>query len=230
MSKYQNGKIYKIWDFGYNQCYVGSSCQNLKRRFTKHRNSYTSYLAGKSGFVSAYALFDEYGVENCKIELVEYYACNNKEELEAREGQIQREVDCINKRVAGRTPEQYREENREVISERKKEEYQKHREERLDKAREYRAQEGHSEKHSQYCKERYINKKDEIQIKRKEHRENNLEKVREQERQAYQRNKAVKQRPWTCECGITMCFSAKSRHLKTNKHQQYLQNQNNPQE
>ena len=121
MSKYQNGKIYKIWDFGYNQCYVGSSCQNLKRRFTKHRNSYTSYLAGKSGFVSAYALFDEYGVENCKIELVEYYACNNKEELEAREGQIQREVDCINKRVAGRTPEQYREENREVISERKKE-------------------------------------------------------------------------------------------------------------
>ena len=84
-------------------------------------NYYTWYLPGKSGFVSAYALFDEYGVENCKIELVEYYACNNKEELEAREGQIQREVDWLNKRVAGRTPEQYREENREVISERKKE-------------------------------------------------------------------------------------------------------------
>ena len=35
-------------------------------------------------------LFDEFGVENCKIEWVEDCSCNSKKDLEAREGQFQR--------------------------------------------------------------------------------------------------------------------------------------------
>ena len=72
--------------------------------------------------------------------------------------------------------------------------------------------------------------KHEINEKRREQRKLEPENIREQERQAYQRNKAVKQRPWTCKCGATMYFSSKSKHLHSSKkHQQYLQNQQNTQ-
>ena len=209
---YQNGQIYKIWDNSFSKCYIGSTIQPLSKRTDNHRTDYKKYLNGKFCYLSVFELFEEFGVENCKIEWVEDYPCKTKKELEAREGQIQRENDCVNKRIAGRNPQSY---------------YQETRETRLEKAKEYREQEGQSEKHSEYCKKRYEEKKEEINEKQRQYRKDNPEKVREQDRQAYQRNKALKQRPWTCDCGATMCFSAKSRHLKTNKHKQYLQKQNN---
>ena len=45
--------------------------------------------------------FDEYGVDNCKIELVEYCKCDAKDELQ--EGECIREPDCENKTIAGRS-------------------------------------------------------------------------------------------------------------------------------
>ena len=46
MSKYQNGKIYKIVDVGYNKTYYGSTCESLSQRMTRHRAKYTAYLKG----------------------------------------------------------------------------------------------------------------------------------------------------------------------------------------
>ena len=34
---YQNGKIYKIVDNGYNLCYYGSTCQPLSKRLSTHK-------------------------------------------------------------------------------------------------------------------------------------------------------------------------------------------------
>ena len=48
-------------------------------------------------------MFDEFGVENCKIELVEQFPCSNKDELNKREGYHIRREKCVNKFVAGRT-------------------------------------------------------------------------------------------------------------------------------
>jgi hypothetical protein len=48
-------------------------------------------------------IFDKYGVQNCKIELVENYPCNSKNELMKREGYYIQNNECINKCVAGRT-------------------------------------------------------------------------------------------------------------------------------
>ena len=56
--------------------------------------------------MSVFEVFNEYGVENCKIELVEKFSCNDKEELHAREGQHQQDCVCVNKRVAGRQRQQ----------------------------------------------------------------------------------------------------------------------------
>ena len=49
-----------------------------------------------------FEMFDEYGVDNCKIELIENTPFNSKEEHMKIEGQHIECNDCINKKVAGR--------------------------------------------------------------------------------------------------------------------------------
>ena len=122
MNKYQNGKIYKITDVAYTKCYIGSTIELLRRRMAHHKHKYKHYLSDKndtnSNSRSANSLFDEFGVENCKIELIEMYPCNSKIELEKREGEhiATNKSICVNKRVAGRTSEEWRRENRELHS------------------------------------------------------------------------------------------------------------------
>ena len=97
MNKYQNGKIYKITDIGYNKCYVGSTTENLSMRMARHRSEYRSHNDGKKlGRITVYNLFDEFGVENCKIELVEAFKCENRSELLKREGYHIQANDCVN--------------------------------------------------------------------------------------------------------------------------------------
>jgi adenylate kinase family enzyme len=61
-------------------------------------------------------LFNEFGIDNCKIELLEIYPCNSKMELEAREGYHQRLNECINKRMEGRAKKQYCQDNKDKIA------------------------------------------------------------------------------------------------------------------
>lgn len=80
-NKYQNGKIYMIWSTEGDNKYYGSTTQTLSMRMAGHRLVYK-----KGNKVSSSLLFDKYGIENCKIELVLNYPCNSKEELNKKEG------------------------------------------------------------------------------------------------------------------------------------------------
>ena len=62
MSKYQNGKIYKIVDVEYNKCYIGSTCEELSQRMARHR---AIYKRKRASYVSSFDLFDEFGLDNC---------------------------------------------------------------------------------------------------------------------------------------------------------------------
>ena len=46
-------------------------------------------------------MFEEFGLDNCKIELIENFPCNNREELHAREGYHIQQTECINKATPG---------------------------------------------------------------------------------------------------------------------------------
>ena len=101
---YANGRIYKIepiCEHDENEVYYGSTCQLLCKRMDKHRTDYKSWLNKKRDKTSSYDLFEKYGVENCKIYLVELYPCETKEELFAREGYYIKNNKCINRYVAG---------------------------------------------------------------------------------------------------------------------------------
>ena len=92
---YQHGKIYKVVDTGYNLCYYGSTVQPLSKRLCDHKMSYR--CRGKIRSCTIYKIFDEYGVDNCKIELVELYPCNSKEELQRKEGEFIKNNECVNR-------------------------------------------------------------------------------------------------------------------------------------
>jgi hypothetical protein len=137
---YQRAKIYKITDLAYTECYYGSTCQPLSKRMGSHRSNYKLYKEDKYTFTSSYILFDKYGVENCKIELVEDYECKTREELHQQEGFYIRNNPCVNKLVAGRTKKEYKKEydqdNKEKILEQSKEYYQANKEKIREKRKE----------------------------------------------------------------------------------------------
>ena len=123
-NKYQRGKIYKIVDNGYNMTYYGSTINKLCQRMALHRNKYKEFKNDTYHKYSVFDIFYKYGIENCKIELVENYPCNNKNELELREGYYIKNNDCVNKKIAGRTIKEWRQDNKKDIREKKEQYYE----------------------------------------------------------------------------------------------------------
>ena len=98
MNRYENGKIYKITDVGYNKCYIGSTCESLSKRMERHRKQYKEYIKGRmKKKTTAIDIFNEFGIENCTIELIENYPCQSKEELFKREGGHIKATECVNR-------------------------------------------------------------------------------------------------------------------------------------
>ena len=168
-NKYHNSKIYQITDIGYNKCYIGSTTEELSMRMARHRAIYKHFLKNGKKFMSSFDLFDEFGVENCKIELVEYFKCDTLQELRKREGEVIKTNECVNKYVAGITKKEYREDNRLKIKENDKLHDAENKEQR---AEYYKMNKGRVK---EFYKEYYQNNKDKILADKREYREQNKE-------------------------------------------------------
>jgi hypothetical protein len=137
MLDYSKGKIYKLWSPSKNLVYYGSTIQTLSQRLAKHKNHYKTYKNDDVNKISAHLILE---CEDYKIELLEEYPCNNKSQLDKREGEYQKNNECVNCYIAGRTL---------------KELYQDNKEEKKNKANEYRK--NNLEKRRDYDKQRYQN-------------------------------------------------------------------------
>ena len=211
-NKYAHGKIYRICDTGYNKFYYGSTVQSLAMRLGGHRSLYRLYKDGKyNKKVSVYDIFDEYGLENCKIELVEAYACENKYEMQKREGfWIQTEV-CVNKNIPTRTTKQYCIDNKEQIREQSKIYRQNNIEHVRQRNDAYRA-----------------NNVEKMREIRKNYEINNKEKMREYRTTFMREYRKTHPDMFTattsCDrCNITIRKDNKARHEKTKTHMEALQ-------
>ena len=134
INKYSLGKIYTIRHPASKKYYIGSTCQKyLSRYFNSNKSAYICGRLTKT----VNKLFD-IGVDDCYIELLENYPCNDKNELTKREGELIRlhKNNLVNKRIEGRTikeycvdnietkkkyDEQYRIDNSETIKQKRKE-------------------------------------------------------------------------------------------------------------
>ena len=127
---YKNSKVYKIWSPQGDKIYIGSTTKELLcQRMSSHRKEYRKWKKTNKQFISSYILFEEYGIENCFIELIEANACNSKDELNKLEGKYIRIFDCVNIRIEGRTKKEYHEDNREHILDCKRQYRDDHKEE-----------------------------------------------------------------------------------------------------
>ena len=183
MNRYQNGKIYKIVDAGYNKCYIGSTCEELSQRMARHRHKYQHYLNKGRKHTNVVELFDEIGVQNCKIELIENYPCESKSVLQKREGHYIKTEECVNKKIEGRTGKEYREDTKDRISERGKDWYENNKEYCAERARLKR--ELFNDKVNEQQRASYYKHQEVINERRREQYNKNKEKVNERRRQLY---------------------------------------------
>jgi hypothetical protein len=252
MPNYQQGKIYKIIPTNTDDdiCYVGSTTRPLLcQRMVEHRKGYKRWKGGKCEKTTSFELFEKYGIENCVIELIEIAPCNSKDELIRKEGQYIRLLNCVNKKIAGRTKQEYYEANRDTILKHHKEYHEANRDTILKNMKEYR--EANREKILEKKKEyheanrdtilKYQKKyreanRDTILKNMKEYCEANREKILEQKKEYYNANKDTilekkkgyyeanrekKTEKYTCICGSTIRKDCKLRHEKTLKHMNY---------
>lgn len=116
--RYKKGMIYTIRNIKDDtMIYVGSTINKLSKRLDGHKKD---YKCGKSKNCSLYKYIENNDWTDWYIELFEAYSCNNKQELNRREGEIIREIGTINKCIAGRTRQEYRDDNADKINESKK--------------------------------------------------------------------------------------------------------------
>jgi len=122
LNKFQEGKIYKIICDNFDKIYIGSTVQKLSQRLASHKANQCCH----SKKILEYP--------NVRIELIEQYPCNSKDELRGREQYYineNRDI-CINNKNAYISKEdakerdrlhliEYRRLNKDVINEKQRE-------------------------------------------------------------------------------------------------------------
>jgi hypothetical protein len=109
------GRIYCIRSHQTTKCYIGSTKQILCRRFSNHKTDYKSFLSGKRQH--SITSFEILQYDDAYIELIKETKFESTSHMKKREGQLIREMDCVNKLIAGRTNAEWREDNKEIITE-----------------------------------------------------------------------------------------------------------------
>jgi hypothetical protein len=202
MPDYSKAKLYKIWSPSTDEIYVGSTIQTLSNRMSGHRTHLKKYKAGKTHYRTSFKIL-EYG--DARIELLEKYdTCTCRDELLAREGKYIRELNCVNRCVAGRTKKQWYEDNKEAIKAKKKQYREDNKEAIKTKKKQY-----------------YVDNKEAIKAKVKEYAEKNKDKKKEYDKTRYKANNKIKVQ---CECGATINKHSLKKHQRTIKHKKLMQN------
>ncbi len=121
MVNYQNAKIYQIICNITGERYIGSTCNTFSKRLSQHK----TILKCSSKQIIERGDYDMVLIEDCP--------CDNKNQLHAHERYYIDNMDCVNNNVPGRTRNEWREVNREVLSEKDKQRYEANRESIVEK-------------------------------------------------------------------------------------------------
>jgi hypothetical protein len=190
MRDYSKGKIYTV------RCrtddtliYVGSTIETLSKRWGGHKGD-----SKRSNMLLYQAINGDW--DNWYIELYELYPCNSREELVRKEGKIIRLMGTLNFVIAGRTLNEYNEDNKE----KRAEYFKKYNEDNKEKRAEYlkKYNEDNKEHRIEVCKKWVKNNREYINEKRNQ--------------------------KMTCSCGCIINISSKGRHEKRKIHLDKINN------
>jgi hypothetical protein len=167
---YQNSKIYKLVSDLTDKIYIGSTTQPLYKRHHEH-------ISRSKKCVNKCKSIELIKLGETRIELIEDYPCERKEQLNAREGyyiKLNNDI-CVNVRLAGQTRKEYYDTHKEEINEWRKQ-----------------YDEDNKEKLSEKKKEYYEANKQKIAEREKQYREANKEKIAERMKKYREAKKANK--------------------------------------
>ncbi len=99
MSNFSNGKIYKITGGGLT--YIGSTTETIEKRLNRHK----AYLKENRNCASRNVIVHD----DCKIELLELFPCENKKQLIEREQYYLSQIENCNIKRALAEPRNYKE-------------------------------------------------------------------------------------------------------------------------
>ena len=214
-NRFHFGKIYKIIDRINGFYYLGETTSSLAKRFYEHKMDTTRLQSQK-----VYKYFNEIGFENLEIILVREVKCDNRDQLRKVENdEIEQCLDdpkCLNSYRAWTglktdDKKEYTKLYNEKFKQERRETYRKYMEENKEKLKKRR--------------EEYKEKKHLID---KKYRNNNKEKIKAILKLYYENNKqilkelALKQEK--CICGTIYTHINKARHLKSQHHLKWLNN------
>jgi hypothetical protein len=128
-NKYYNGKIYTIRSHMTDKYYIGSTCSSLYKRLYEHRSDYKRQRFN----VSSYEILK---YDDNYIELLENFKCENKNELNKREGELIRlhKDNIVNMCIPTRTRKERDNDNKDKLKDYRKQ----YRQDNKDKIKEQR--------------------------------------------------------------------------------------------
>ncbi len=212
--------FYKITSTNTDKVYVGSTKKDINDRLKQHDRDYKKYQDGKTNYITSFEILE---CKDYKIELLENKICESKEERNTLEcNYIINTPNTVNRNLPGRTPEQYRQDNKDLIDEyqrqyrqENKDYFQQYRQENKDYYQQYRQdnKEELKERHRQYRQEN----KDYYQ----QYRQDNKDYFRQYRQDNKEELNRKAKEKHNCPCGGKYTKKHKSIHEKTQKHQTY---------
>ena len=189
-NKYSKSKVYKLQDNVNFYFYIGSTCNELRKRLQQHKDhsKVKNYLNRK-----VYVYFNSIGWENVKIILIQEHNLENRQQLLREEDKII-QMNLENEKCLNTRRPFYGLEHKEQ----QKAYYEDHKDHFLQAGKEY-----------------YTKNRENIIEKCKEYRDNNKEKVSDCKKLWYEKNKHNKKytEKIICECGKKILKVSLKRHL-----------------
>ena len=207
MPDYSKGKIYTLRSYQTDEIYIGSSINTLPKRLGKHKTDHKNWKIGKQNYITSFELIK---YDDCYIELLELFPCNSKAELEKKEGEYIRSMNCVNKNIAGRTSKEYHKEWRKQNKEHHTEYNKQYYIDNIDKIKEQ-------------TKEYRIENADNIKEKNQKYQIENTDKIKEYKQEYYIKNADKLKEKCDCDCGGKYTKQHLSRHQNSKKHKEYLE-------
>jgi hypothetical protein len=218
MPDYSKGKVYAIRSYQTDSVYIGSTCQSLSMRMGGHRAYYKRHQNGHFPYVSSFEIIK---YDDAYIELLEECKCENKQQLEKREGELIRENDCVNKCIPRRTRAEHYQDNKETLKEKARQYREDNKEQIKEKNKQYR--EDNKEKIKETKKQYHQANKERIKEYNKQYHQDNKERMNEQSKKHYQANKERRNEKFNCECGGKYTRDHKAKHMLTKKHTAHME-------
>ena len=170
-------RIYKISSSLGDKIYIGSTTKQLDQRLASHRYNYNAWKSGSyKGRVSSFVIFDEYGVENCVIDLLEMFSDLSTEERRIKEGEYIKSIPCVNHNIAGTTKKESDKRYRDMNKDKRKKYIEENRAVIQEKTREWRDKnkERVAESNKAYCQ---LHKARKAEQRREQRKKKSLEKL-----------------------------------------------------